>query len=73
MAEKEELLSQIRNTLKDPTKTSPVDPLLKEQVENSKADRELKKSYSNVYLYLNRPIVHYEYCLFWCWSRMAEI
>ncbi|MBS3797173.1 hypothetical protein [Pseudoalteromonas sp. BDTF-M6] len=47
---KDSLAALIKKSLQDKTKTSPTDPLINEQVEDSKADRELKKSYANWFI-----------------------
>ncbi|MBB1333820.1 MULTISPECIES: hypothetical protein [unclassified Pseudoalteromonas] len=48
--EKGNLASLIKASLQDKSKTTPTDPLVSEKVEDSKADRELKKSYANWFI-----------------------
>lgn len=48
--EKGSLASLIKSSLQDKSKTTPTDPLISEKVEDSKADRELKKSYASWFI-----------------------
>lgn len=48
--EKKTLASLIKTNLQDKNKTTPTDPLIREKVEDSKADRELKKFYANWFI-----------------------
>ena len=49
---KQSLLDQIKVAIKDKSKTSPADPLTVEKIENSKSDRELKKSYAKWFIWI---------------------
>lgn len=48
--EKEVLAAVIKSNLQDKAKTTPTDPLITERVEDSKADRELKKYYASWFI-----------------------
>ncbi|CAM4406963.1 hypothetical protein [Pseudoalteromonas ostreae] len=48
--EKKALASLIKTNLQDKNKTTPTDPLVREKVEDFKADRELKKFYANWFI-----------------------
>ncbi|MBO9490351.1 hypothetical protein J7384_08260 [Endozoicomonas sp. G2_1] len=54
MQEKEKgtLAASIKASLQDKSKTSATDLLVNERVEDSKADRELKKSYARWFVYI---------------------
>lgn len=52
MTDKSALAETIKAYIKDKEKTTPADPLLNEKVEDSKADRDLKKSYAKWFIYI---------------------